>query len=133
MSLYEMLKAKVDALSDEFLKAKERVKKAQDEADELQEKRDSFVSALRAEMEERGIPYRIASKVPMSEERGSKTRFIKEFVFKHSADGVKPSDVIKELERVKMDVHPNYAYAVLLRLKVKGEVIEDNGRYYPKS
>jgi hypothetical protein len=131
MSLYEMLQKKVDELSEAVIEAQDKAKKAVAYVNEIETKLSTYQSALEAEMRDRGMLHAVVTKLPENGPRGAKTDFIKKVIQK-AENGVTPGEIKEELKKAGIKVHPNYTYAVLIRAKGKGEIIEKNGRYFPK-
>ena len=136
-TVVEVLKARIAELEQEPEKAKENSRKASQEEQEVSDALRAFREALKAESQRKGIP------VPADNSRGASlldlvrtqttTQFIRKYVSGNGSRGTTPLEVKKAMEEAKIKAHPNYAYAVLLRLKAKGEFTERDGRYYAET
>lgn len=136
MSLYQLLKARVDELSIELDKASEKAKKAQFEEDAARKKLNAFREALAVEMVQEGLlePIKQALAEHASTNGGgiSTTKFIKDAVLQSGDKGITAVEIKTKLQEAGIQAHPNYAYAVLIRARKNGELAKRNGRYYKK-
>lgn len=137
MSVIETLKAHIAELEQELIKAKENTRRAEQEEDRVNDTVRAFREALKTELQRKGI-----SPPPDNSRPGSfpeimrgktTTHFIRKCVSESGSKGITPLEVRRAMEQAKIKAHPNYAYAVLLRLKAKGEFVERGGRYYAET
>lgn len=137
MTVIEVLKARIAELERELDVAKEKAHQAVLEAQEIGDAVNAFREALKAESHRKGItlPADNSRTKSLSEIVRSQntTHFIRTYVKESGAKGATPSEVKRALERENIKAHRNYAYAVLLRLKSKGELSEREGRYYAET
>jgi hypothetical protein len=72
---------------------------------------------------------------PVSEDMGDASRnkagFIRDFIEKHKAVGVKPAEIYSAVQAAGIKLHRNYVYSVLQRGKAAGTVRERRGKYFP--
>jgi hypothetical protein len=137
MTVVDVLKARIAELEREWETAKENAHKAVQEAQEISEALQAFREALKAESQRKGIaiPTDISKPKTFSDMVKSQTttQFIRRCVKGSGPNGITPLEVKKALEQANIKAHRNYAYAVLLRLKAKGEFTERGGKYYAET
>ena len=61
----------------------------------------------------------------------NKAEVVRSLIQEHGANGLTPSQMRALLESRKFEMPTNYLYAVLLRAKRAGHVMERNGKYFP--
>jgi len=117
-----------DKYKEQVREAKEREARAREELSALQVLMESEQPRRNKAKEQVGGPVAVPVAPP---EEGNKAEFVRLLVNENGANGLVPAQIRKLLEERNVPMPTNYLYAILLRAKKSGAIMERNGKYYP--
>ena len=139
-SLIEQLRSRVEQTRKELEEARKRLVDAQAHEQMLQTELNGYQKAIEAELRREGKLSMTATAIPASAVQtdgartgARKTDFVRSLLKDRGPQGVTPVDVWAAFKKTGQftKMHRNYVYAILARLKERGEVVERNGKYFP--
>jgi len=128
----EMIREELEEADRELQKAKKRREEAVKHEARIQRRHD----ALRELLTNTGGAVHDDAVPPLDdgEQRHvNKTDMIYKLIASSGAKGVTPVDIWKAVQKSNTQMHRNYVYAVLDRLKSGGRVVERSGKYFTEA
>ena len=139
-SLIEQLRSRVEQTRKELEEARKRLREAQTHEQMLQTELNGYQKASEAELRREGKRPSMPTMIQAFPVQGAgpptgvrKTDFVRSLLKDRGQQGVTPVDVWAAFKKTDQytKMHRNYVYAILARLKDRGEVVERNGKYFP--
>ena len=135
MTFYDELNTRYKAKQKEWEKYKEQVREAKEGEAKAREELSALQVLMASEKgkgksKEQSVVPAAVSLLEFAQET-NKAEVVRSLIQERGANGLVPAQIRKLLEERKFIMPTNYLYAVLLRAKKAGHVIERNGKYYP--
>jgi hypothetical protein len=132
MNVAEYLKSRIEEYKVSLALAEKAALSATQKVSQLKDKISAYQKTLKAEMEINGHTV-VAEDSQMEEvpEEPIKTEFVLDLIRKSPTSGVKPKTILAKCEAAGINLSRNYVYTIVARLKEKGRITEQDGKYFP--
>jgi len=135
MTWLDETRSRAKAKQREWEKCKEEVRKAKERESQVRDQLTALQVLINAEQPNKAkaadAPVTQLSLATNTDTDGNKAEIVRAVIQEHGSTGLTPSQIRKFLDAKGFPASGNYLYAVLLRSKRTGRLIERNGRYYP--
>jgi len=133
MTFYDELSTRYKAKQKEWEKYKEHVREAKENETKAREELSALQVLMTSEKGKgKSKEQNVAVPLPIApSQEANKAEVVRSLIQEHAVNGLAPAQIRKLLEARKFEMPTNYLYAILLRAKKVGRVIEKGGRYYP--
>ncbi len=132
MNFIKELQSRLKAKQRAWEKAKDEVREAKGNESRVRDELLAVRILLNAEQpktrkrQEKPVPVALPPKSDTN-----KAEVVRTIVSEHAATGLTPAQVREKLRERNVKANGNYLYAILLRARKAGHMIEKKGRYYP--
>ncbi len=136
--LVEELKKHLRNNKAQLIETNEIIQKAKSRLVELSDRRANYLLTLIAELNAEELFDEVRKleqeenllTIDISLPVESNAEFILNFVQDRGKTGAKPADIVKAFEKTNRGLQKNSIYALIMRLKRKGRLREEDRRYY---
>jgi hypothetical protein len=129
----EMIREELEATGKELQKARKKREEAVQHEVRMQRRHDALrelLSNTGGAQQEAVLP---TPDAPTEKEPVNKTDMIHKIITNSGARGASPVDIWNAVQKSNTQMHRNYVYAVLDRLRAGGRVVERNGKYFTEA
>lgn len=134
--LAKLLEEKLQSMKDELIEAQRIAKEANDRADSLAIRVDAYRKALAAETGEGTIQPEAKEEEVASGGDGlgseiNKSQIVRDIILARAEQGATTKDIREAFRKAGINIHPNYPYSIIARLKRNRTIREVRGKYFP--
>jgi|SRR5579859_1039688 len=137
MSFVEELRSRLKSKQKDWEKCREEVRKAKERESALRDEVAAIQTLLNAEEPKKSAKHAEIASVPAIQlplgdaPEPNKAEVVRQLLDELGPAGATPAQLRTILTARHFDMPGNYLYAILLRGKRAGTIIERNGKYYP--
>ena len=136
MTFLDELRSRAEESTEELARIDGELESLQSRRAEVASSQATWVKALETEQARQGLAPDVGvvtpAKAAVNGQDVNKTELVKDLL-RQNRNGIRVRDISKEFKKAGIEVHPNYLYSVVSRLKKQGNAIGKNGKVFPAS